>query len=211
MTAAVAARPKLSADRHELVLKHLGYAVSVGKSIAGPRLPHEDIQGASFLGLVEAAARDDGVRPFKGYAAAWVKKYVAEAVADSRRVNLPSRARRAKDPRSGDGYELTLRAALQTRSLDSPDPDSGLRLSGLIADRERDAGLEPDELPRLAECLGHLTDAERDAIGRRFGLGGRPRETLTSIGGGTKAGATKADDTVRRAIWKLRKMYGVEA
>lgn len=196
--------PKLPEDRVPLVDEHMGRAVAMGRRVAGPRLEASEAEGASYLALVEAAARYDGKRAFPAYLKCWVAKRVRLAIHDSRRVNTPH----AYAPDRGDATGLVARAARMAVSLDAPDPETGRPRAGAAPAVESERP-EPDDLETLRSRIAHLTPVERGVIERRYGLGGRPGETLAAIGG---AGRTKQETARRievRAMKKLRRMYHV--
>lgn len=191
----------LPTERHQCVVNHMGFAVAIGRKAARGRLSPDDVARTSYFALARAAVH---VNPedekFRSYASVSIRGAITREMHNNRVIAVPEWSL----------YTDDAARALRPTSLDLPDPEVGRPLSGLLPDRHEGPALEFDERDRLRHCLDRLTPRDRDVIESRYGLGpGGTEETLKEIAGRLGVNVSRAWKIEKRALEKLRLMYGI--
>lgn len=171
--------------------------------------------------------------PFWAYALPWVRGAMARLVGDQRRATrLPPRALRdlaalkeaaASWPRERgrpgvaelaeragvdpERARALVRADAPARSLEETLGDGDGALADVIPDPSAADGYDEvvrrAGIPELGALLGALSDREREVVERRFGLGGRPEETLRAVGERLGVTRERVRQIEARALAKL--------
>ena len=201
-----------SAAVEELVTPNLAYVATIARQYLRRGVPFEDLLHEGALGLIEAARRFDPDRNirFVVYAAWWIRKYLAEATfRQGRQVLPPKRKVVGEDgvPRTVSISEFSLDATtgaeggptLQDRLVDRTTPDA------------ESSAIRTEIGTTVTQALECLNPVERLVMQRRFGLDGKPKETLREIGeqlGVTRERIrqieTRARETLRRHLMRER-------
>ncbi len=170
--------------RNQMVVANLGFVTKVAREYINMGLPMEDLLSEGSIGLIRAASRYDhrrGAR-FITYASWWVRKSILTALADQAwTIRIPAYQRKKGDV-CASGAVYGYRAV----SLDAAPGEAGGRsikdtlADGASEDPER-AVIRREDLARLARCLPDLSERERSALVRRYGLEGGRGATLKEV------------------------------
>lgn len=169
-------------------------------------LEFDDVLIEGQLGLLAAAERFDLSRGFAFIT--YAKWRVAQAIGrvvekESRLIHIPADVA-AQSRRKGTTGELPCVAL----SLDQPLREGEDAFGDLLPALGDVAG-QVEAQVIASQALAALDDRERLVIVRRFGLGGRPEETLAEVGEAlnmTREGVRKME---LRAMGKMRQSLGV--
>lgn len=183
-----------TADVETLVRCNLRFAaLTVNKFIKQYGLPGnldtDDLFQSAIFGLYKAAKRFDPEKGnrFSTYAGWWVRHAIQRTIQNEAytiREPVYHQAARTAARKRGEDFP----PPLQTLSLDAPITEGEGRdfYTRMPADGEdpEQAALRAEKLRGLREALerAELTERERYILDRRFGLDGRPIETLQQIG-----------------------------
>lgn len=159
-----------------LISSNLAYIVHFAKGFRGRGLPFEDLIAEGCVGLLKAIGRyraENGTR-FMTYASFWVRKQILAAIADQpQAIHVPRYARQ-------HGHD-----AVRVVRLDVPRNADG---NVPLADRLRHPGPLPSETIidteqelQIRRHVRRLPLRDRAVIVWRYGLGGRPEQTLNEI------------------------------
>jgi len=103
----------------------------------------------------------------------------------------------------GQEARSRVRPLVPVLSIDARDDDGRIMVESDRGTWSYDAPFaEPDAVPGL---LAALDARSRDVIGARFGLGGKPRETLTQISSRLKLSRERVRQIERTALERMRR------
>ncbi len=179
------ARRRVAGDvsaRNELVERNLPLALHVARSTMA-RWPNDadDIMAAAAGGLMRAADKfdpDRGMR-FSTYAIPWIKQGITRFLKnDTRLIRIPVYIQEKVGRERSPEYAA---AADRVRAF-RPVGFAGADLDFEIVSDAADDGPDLDDRAALAAALDGLAPRHREILARRFGLGGRDRQTLLAIG-----------------------------
>ncbi len=180
------------AARVRLVNANLRFVVSVARGYRGCGVPLADLVNEGNLGLVRAADRFDperGVR-FVSYAHYWVRRAMAQAIADHGDPRLPG------DP------------APHRFSLDEMAPGTACTFEELLPDErvpEPGAGLIRERLRAAIEAsLADLPPLESEVVRRYFGLGYKRPQTPAEIAAALDVSCERTRQLKERGLSRLR-------
>ena len=231
--AALAARiqaggPDGLAARNELVECNLGLAGHIAGFYAAHGHSEEDLLQAGFVGLIDAAQRyrpaeHDGVR-FSTYAVYWIKNRIRDwllgepIVCTPHYWNNPNSVafRRPRNAASAKRLRLNKRHFddAQRRYLcfvadqDNEDDSDGVREPDDYRPLSPDPVIQAEDHAAIADAMDSLTPLEHEVIERRYGLTGRPAETLLTAA--TAMGFSREYIRLleKRGMAKLRDLMG---
>jgi RNA polymerase sigma factor (sigma-70 family) len=202
-------------------------------SFESPGLDHEDLIQEGWAGLAHAVEKWDYRRglKFSTYGTWWIRQAMSRAVADrGSTIRLPVHSRealnailRAEAVLLAQGKRPSNRALSKVTSL------SEARVKELLSWRNRMSSLDrmielgvplveldrseesPEHFAEIAvlvdqvsELVGSLSERDADVIRRRFGLEGRPVETLDQIGKRRGVTRERIRQIEERALRQLR-------
>jgi len=159
-----------------LISSHLAYVVHIAKEFRGRGLPFEDLISEGCVGLLKAIRRyrpSEGTR-FMTYASFWVRKEILAAVSDQpNAVHIPRYARQ-------HGH-----SSIRVLRLDTPQQvDGALSLGDCLRHQDplpAEMMIESEQTRRVRCEVLRLDPRERTVIASRFGLDGRPPQTLVEV------------------------------
>lgn len=197
------------AGRDALVHANLSFVVRIAMDYRHLGLPFEDLLNEGNLGLLEAARRFDAGRGarFITYAVWWIRKAMLRAVgANSTLVHVSSyhvRQRRF----GGDGSWRP-----HTLSIHEPaGHDSGIPLGDRLPDERQEPPeqglIRRDNLRILNRALASLSPQEAKVLTARFGLDGRPPETLRQVGATMGLCRERVRQIEKRALRQVRDAF----
>jgi RNA polymerase primary sigma factor len=226
----------------EMIERNLGLVHAVAKRYRGRGVPFEDLVQEGTLGLARAVEKFDHRRglKFSTYAVWWIRRSVADAIADARTIRIPADAsaglaaihcaeqdagRTVRGPTSPEAIAartgLSVRrvralrsGATVTASLDQQVGEDGAPLGELLPDRDAvDPWRHADEREthrQLWSLLSTLPVRHRDVLVRRYGLCGASPETHADIGARLGVSEQRSRQLEREALHRLRSIGGEE-
>jgi RNA polymerase primary sigma factor len=211
--------------RSRLALANMRLVAHVAKRFRDRGVAYSDLLQEGFCGLLEAIDRFDLTRETKlaTYATWWIRQAMQRAVASGAYpVRLsPRHLRQLAQNQDGlDGHpptdgesapissELIQRIHTATRptvSLDaSVDPDRGFNLLQIMSDPEGDRTGDVDTDETIGKLMQALRPREQQVLSLRFGLGGKPRLSLSQVGKVLAVSKERVRQIQDRALEKLR-------
>ncbi|WP_165232148.1 sigma-70 family RNA polymerase sigma factor [Aquisphaera insulae] len=220
--------------RDRLAMSNMKLVAHVAKRFRDRGIPHADLLQEGFCGLMEAIDRFDLGRGTKlaTYATWWIRQSIQQAVAaGAYPVRLSPRhlrqlaknqqvigpvGRSSEHEENGDSgessEEVVRRIHAATRPAVSFDDSverrrrlDGLRTSGRT-DVDTVAGGEIEDA--IGRLIHSLRPREQEVLSHRFGLGGRPRLSLSQVGEALQISKERARQIEDRALEKLREIAG---
>ena len=224
------------AAKQEMVERNLRLVYSLARKYSGRGASYDDLVQEGTLGLIRAVEKFDHRRGLKlsTYAVWWIRRSLANAVADAPTIRIPSNAsgqlaamHRAEHeleklaPGSPSTDAIAERTGLSVRrvqtlreaasvaaSLDEPTGKDGSPLGDLLADRQAvnpwQHTHERESHEQLWSIVGKLPARHREVLMRRYGLSGEPAETHAEIGARLGVGAERSRQLEREALHRLR-------
>lgn len=180
-------------------------------------LRESDLYQEGFMGLQRAAMRFDPARNlrFSTYGTFWVRQAIRQSLVNqSRLIRVPQRTQLllrkhqagAKTRLDAAEAERVSRVMHRTVTFSFAQDDDE---STTDFDRnlwQKGPSFAPGTLPTLIEeGLKRLCERQRRIVERRFGLDGRPSQTLESIGHDMQLSRERVRQLEREAIRKLRR------
>lgn len=162
----------------------------------------DDLEQDAIGGLVTAARRydpDRGVR-FTTYATWWIRQGLFNNAPAANVIRLP------RDPK-GRASDRALKA-WRPASIDEPS-ESGSSHAEMLADRGEGPGeamQRADVVALAAGAVGRLGPRDAEVVRRRFGLDGRPPETLEEVGDRLGLTRERVRQIQKRAMDRLAKL-----
>jgi RNA polymerase sigma factor (sigma-70 family) len=160
----------------ELLSSNLPFVISAAKEFRGRGLPLDDLIAEGCVGLLKAIRRYRAVNGtrFMTYASFWIRKEMLIAAArQPHTVHVPDYARR-------HGH-----AAVRLLRLDTPRyADGALRIADVLRHPDplsAELIVESEQTQQLRRQVLQLAPRDRVVIAARFGLDGRPAQTLSEI------------------------------
>jgi RNA polymerase primary sigma factor len=226
---------RYSAVRWRLAMANMRLVAHVAKRFRERGLSYGDLLQEGFCGLLEAIDRFDLIHDTKlsTYATWWIRQAIQRAVAaGAYPVRLSPRHLRqlAQNQAEVDGRpagpdapvpasdlrgvsaEVIQRIHAATRPTISLDAgisgDSDFSLLQVMGDREGDRTEEVDLDETVTKLLAGLRPREQEVIALRFGLGGKPRLSLSQVGKALAVSKERVRQIQDRAIEKLRAVAG---
>jgi RNA polymerase primary sigma factor len=214
--------------RGKLAMANLRLVAHVAKRFRDRGVAYSDLMQEGFCGLLEAIDRFDLRHETKlaTYATWWIRQAMQRAVASGAYpVRLSPRhlrqlaqnqeeLERTGTPGDGDtsGSELIRRIHTATRptlSLDaSIDMDGHFSLLQTMSDPEGDRTDTVDTDETIGKLLAALRPREQEVLALRFGLGGKPRLSLSQVGKALSVSKERVRQIQDRALEKLRSVAG---
>jgi RNA polymerase sigma factor (sigma-70 family) len=208
---------RLADDRHDFVLGHAGLAYQLTRALADRLRPGrwqaDEVRSLAYLAAVDAAARWDEGRGLKfgAYLKHYVRKHVMIAVYGDSLLHvdhtylthLPLRGGTPEqDARRAERVAQAARGWVGV-SLDAPDPDTGRTRAGQVPDRDRGGS---DDVLDLRERLDRLEPRDAEVLLRHYGH----LQKLEDVGRSLGVTKQRASQLRRRAMARIREMYGVD-
>lgn len=201
--------------RNELVLRHWGFVLASAQRFAFPDEDLDDLADVAAIAMMETVDRFDlaaDVR-FCSYAGWWVWHAMQDWRAECRLVAVPKwigqQARTVDDAVTRDGKASRVRTLAAVRDAQRPLAQLKPDIDG---EPEADDG-EPyeaieqsDEIDRMLSAIEGLDWREREILCRRFGLGGRPKESLRAVARTFGLSHERACQIEAAAIRKIRRI-----
>jgi RNA polymerase nonessential primary-like sigma factor len=201
--------------RNELVLRHWVFAWASAQRFAFPDEDLDDLADVAAIAMMETVDKFDlesDVR-FCSYAGWWVWHAMQDWRAESRLVAVPKwisqQARTVDDAVTQTGRASRVRTLAAVRDAQRPMAQLKPDIDGEPeADDPRpyEAIEQFDEIDRMLAVIEGLDWREREIICRRFGLGGRPRESLRAVARPFGLSHERARQIERDAIRKIRRI-----
>lgn len=225
---------RMLAFKHRIVLANERLVKSlVQRYSKGQQIPFEDLVQEGMIGLMKAVDRFDHRRGYKfsTYAAWWVRHAISRAVANkgplvrlpvgvSNSVHNMRRAQRATELDDDSLASATGLSPAKVRrlrpyvnaavhSLDSPLTPDGTPLqlddsNGIDEEDIVQAMDEQSNYDAVRRLIGRLEPIDIDILQRRFGLNGRPSETLREIGARLGISRERVRQREQLALYRLR-------
>jgi RNA polymerase primary sigma factor len=209
--------------RGKLALANLRLVAHVAKRFRDRGVAYSDLMQEGFCGLLEAIDRFDLTHETKlaTYATWWIRQSMQRAVASGAYpVRLSPRhlrqlaqnqeelERLASDPEAPQGSEMVRRIHTATRptiSLDATmDMEGQFSLLQTMSDPEGDRTDAVDTDETIHKLMGALRPREQEVLALRFGLGGKPRLSLSQVGKALAVSKERVRQIQDRALEKLR-------
>jgi RNA polymerase primary sigma factor len=217
--------------RSKLALANMRLVAHVAKRFRDRGVSYSDLLQEGFCGLLEAIDRFDLSHGTKlaTYATWWIRQSMQRAVAaGAYPVRLSPRHLRQlarnqdeidrgdqsstgthKDNQVGDGStEMIHRIQTATRptiSLDAAlDSDTSFNLLQTMSDPEGDRTDEVDRDETVGKLMQALRPREQEVLSLRYGLGGKPRLSLSQVGLVLEVSKERVRQIQNRALEKLR-------
>ncbi len=215
--------------RWKLAMANMRLVAHVAKRFRERGMSYSDLIQEGFCGLLEAIDRFDMSHNTKlaTYATWWIRQAIQRAVAaGAYPVRLSPRHLRqlAQNQADLDGNSATgepsvtenrgvsneviqrIHAATRpTISLDAGvSGDSNFSLLQMMSDRDGDPNEDVDLEETISKLMGSLRPREQEVIALRFGLGGRPRLSLSQVGKVMEVSKERVRQIQDRAIEKIR-------
>lgn len=211
--------------RGRLAMANLRLVAHVAKRFRDRGVAYSDLLQEGFCGLLEAIDRFDLVHGTKlaTYATWWIRQAVQRAVAagaypvrlsprhlrqlaqnqdDLGHAGAPERESAAASP------EMIRRIHAATRptvSLDATlDAESNFSLLQTMSDPEGDRTGDVDMGETVGKLLEALRPREQQVLALRFGLGGKPKLSLSQVGKVLEVSKERVRQIQDRALQKLR-------
>lgn len=213
--------------RTKLALANLRLVAHVAKRFRDRGVAYGDLMQEGFCGLLEAIDRFDLTHETKlaTYATWWIRQSMQRAVASGAYpVRLSPRHlrqlaqnqdgldEREGAPKAGGGHgpstEMIRRIHAATRptvSLDATiDGESSFSLLQTMSDPDADRTDDVDTDETVGKLLQALRPREQQVLALRFGLGGKPRLSLSQVGKVLEVSKERVRQIQDRALEKLR-------
>jgi RNA polymerase primary sigma factor len=211
--------------RQKLALANLRLVAHVAKRFRDRGIAFSDLIQEGFCGLLEAIDRFDLSHETKlaTYATWWIRQAMQRAVAaGAYPVRLSPRHLRqlaqsqeqlesaASGQSVSSSSEMLLRIHAATRptvSLDAQlDSDTNFSLLQTMSDPDGDRTDDVDMDEIIAKMMNSLRDREQQVLALRFGLGGKPRLSLSQVGKVLAVSKERVRQIQDRALAKLRSL-----
>ncbi len=211
--------------RGKLALANLRLVAHVAKRFRDRGVSYSDLLQEGFCGLLEAIDRFDLNHETKlaTYATWWIRQSMQRAVAGcAYPVRLSPRHLRqlaqnqdeigkagptTRDKTEGTA-EMIQRIHVATRptvSLDATfDNDSSFSLLHTMSDPEGDRTEKVDTSETVARLMAGLRPREQEVLSLRFGIGGKPKLSLSQVGKVMEVSKERVRQIQDRALEKLR-------
>jgi RNA polymerase primary sigma factor len=216
--------------RGRLALANLRLVAHVAKRFRDRGVAYSDLMQEGFCGLLEAIDRFDLAHGTKlaTYATWWIRQAVQRAVAggaypvrlsprhlrqlarDQEELDRPGGPARGQDGAAGShaSTEMIRRIHAATRppvSLDATlGAESDFSLLQTMSDPEGDRTGVVDMGEAVGRLMEGLRPREQEVLALRFGLGGKPRLSLSQVGKVLEVSKERVRQIQDRAIEKLR-------
>lgn len=212
--------------RSKLALANLRLVAHVAKRFRDRGISYADLLQEGFCGLLEAIDRFDLTHETKlaTYATWWVRQSMQRAVAsgaypvrlsprhlrqlaqNQEEIDRPTAPR--KGAPAGGSPEMIQRIHVATRptiSLDATiDRDGGFSLLHTMSDPEGDRTDEVDTSETVTRLMSGLRPREQQVLALRFGIGGKPKLSLSQVGKVMEVSKERVRQIQDRALAKLR-------
>jgi RNA polymerase primary sigma factor len=219
--------------RTRLAMANLRLVAHVAKKFRERGVAYSDLVQEGFCGLLEAIDRFDVGHGTKlsTYATWWIRQAIQRAVAagaypvrlsprhlrqlaqgqDDLDGPVPAGAGEVREP-GAPSAEMIQHIHTATRpaiSLDSSiDPDSDFSLLQTMSDPEGDRTGEVDTDEAIGRLMRTLRPREQEVLSLRFGLGGKPKLSLSQVGKVLDVSKERVRQIQDRALEKLRGLAG---
>jgi RNA polymerase primary sigma factor len=205
--------------RSRLALANMRLVAHVAKPFRDRGIAYADLLQEGFCGLLEAIDRFDLSHGTKlaTYATWWIRQAMQRAVASGaypvrlspRHLRQLARNQDRLEKRGDDASaEMIHRIHTATRptvSLDAAgDASSSFRLIEAMSAPDRDVTETNDRDEAIGRLLESLRPREQHVLALRFGLGGKPRLSLSQIGTILTVSKERVRQIQDRALEKLR-------
>ncbi len=216
--------------RVKLALANMRLVAHVAKRFRDRGVSYSDLLQEGFCGLLEAIDRFNLTHETKlaTYATWWIRQAMQRAVAagaypvrlsprhlrqlaqnqdevDHRGPQQPGRNDEAAHPTSSEMIQRIHTATRPTISLDATlDSDSNFNLLQTMSDPEGDRTGEVDMDETVGQMMDALRPREQQVLALRFGLGGKPRLSLSQVGKVLEVSKERVRQIQDRALEKLR-------
>jgi RNA polymerase primary sigma factor len=213
--------------RSKLALANMRLVAHVAKRFRDRGISYSDLLQEGFCGLLEAIDRFDLTHETKlaTYATWWIRQSMQRAVASGAYpVRLSPRHLRqlaqnqdevdgAEGPKVGEATtgvssEMIRRIHAATRptvSLDATiDTDSNFSLLQTMSDPEGDRTDDVDTGETVGKLMQALRPREQQVLALRYGLGGKPKLSLSQVGKVLEVSKERVRQIQDRALEKLR-------
>lgn len=209
--------------RRHLVLANVRLVVSFARRLDGCGVPVADLVQEGVIGLMRAV---DGYDPglgfrFSTYAAAWVKRHLADAAGTRRVVRLPPKAElqalacrdaaeelRRRWGRAPSAKEVAQRLALPDLTVERLLAADAVPVSLDALEADAVAAPDPEVDPQIGwavrEALAVLPRLEREVVERRFGIDGGGARSVRAVARELACGADAVRARERRALQILK-------
>ena len=185
-----------AAAREELATRNLRLVVSIAKHYRNAQTPFMDLIQEGNKGLLKALDRFDaslGYR-FSTYATWWIKSHVMDAIGNATRAyRIP--AHRLGEYAAPESMSFESNASLVESMMAASD-------TAAPAESRADARMLAES---VRECLGELTERERQVLTARFGLDGREARSLEHLGQRYGITRERVRQIEARALQKLQR------
>jgi RNA polymerase primary sigma factor len=231
------------AAKETMIESNLRLVLAVARTYRGNAVPFADLVQEGTVGLVRAVELFDHRRRlrFSTYATWWIRHSIRNAVADSRMIRLPPKARqqlavvrraetelRRSGPRHASDEAISEHAQLSVRSvrslrlagrviasLDEPLGEDATLLGDVLPD-ERAIDPEEDAIAResrheVAAMLRLLPERHREVLVRRYGLDDGRAHSHEEIGRWLGVGPERSRQIERDALRRLRSIAAASA
>ena len=214
--------------RQKLALANMRLIAHVAKGFRDRGISYSDLLQEGFCGLLEAIDRFDLTHETKlaTYATWWIRQAMQRAVAagaypvrlSPRHLRQLAQSHEVQDqsqPRGAAPSEPTAHpseliqrihtATRPTVSLDATlDAESSFSLIQTMSDPESDHATDADLDETVSRLLHGLRPREQQVIALRYGLGGKPRLSLSQVGKVLEVSKERVRQIQDRALQKLR-------
>ncbi len=214
--------------RSKLAMANIRLVAHVAKRFRDRGLSYSDLLQEGFCGLLEAIDRFDLTHETKlaTYATWWIRQSIQRAVAagaypvrlsprhlrqlaqnqeELERVGGTSEPGESQNPPSSEMIQRIHAATRPTISLDANiDRESNFSLLQTMSDPEGDRTADVDLDETVGKLLANLRPREQEVLSLRFGLGGKPRLSLSQVGKVLEVSKERVRQIQDRALEKLR-------
>ena len=197
------------AEAHRrLVTSALPWVIRIAKEYREFGVPFEDLVQEGVLGLLEAVRRFDPTRGNRllTYAAPWIRKTIRQAL--DRQGNVVRPSTYASRRKSGAEHPTIRIRCVPLEGTIGPDGRNSPASRLADGNARPDEHLVREEGHRLVRCgVASLEDRERRILTRRFGLDGRPSESLDAVGTWLGISRERVRQIEGTALDKLRRGF----
>src|SRR5262249_47182545 len=218
--------------RDKLAMANMRLVAHVARRFRDRGVAYSDLLQDGFCGLLEAIDRFDLGHQTKlaTYATWWIRQAMQRAVASGAYpVRLSPRhlrqlAQSQDDPTgapvaesggyvpSAEMIQAIQNATRPTISLNATiDADGDFSLLQIMSDPEGDRTGDVDMVEAIGKLMQTLRPREQEVISLRFGLGGKPRLSLSQVGEVLEVSKERVRQIQDRALEKLRAVATEEA